>query len=753
MEKFVLWFNEIGKKDMAKVGGKNANLGEMVSKTSAPVPPGFAITSAAYDYFIRKNRLNERIGNELKKVKDPNNTKVLEEVGKRVRAMIIGAKIPKEIERAVLDAHHKLQKQVKKKIFVAVRTSATSEDLPGASFAGQGETYLNVRGDKKLIESVKKCYASLFTNRFIFYRIRKGFSHQKVSMSVAVQMMVESKAAGVIFSLDVRNGNPNVIVIEGAWGLGEYIVKGEVTPDNFVVRKRDFAIIERKIMDKPVMLKNKKEGGTVERKVPAKLRKKPILSDAQVRELARYALLLEKHYKIAQDTEWALDERLNKIFIVQTRPETVWSERKARGETRTIEVKRPILRGLSASPGVGAGRARIVKSLAELSKVKAGDVLVTKMTSPDMVPVMSKASAIVTDEGGITSHAAIVSRELGIPCVVGTEKATKLIKENQEISVDGNAGAVYEGIMKTEKAFEKIERVPKTRTKIYVNLGIPDEAEKVAKMPVDGVGLMREEFILASEIGEHPLAMIEQGRGEEFVEKLAKGIKTVAKAFYPRPVILRLSDLKTNEYRALKGGDKFEPKESNPMLGWRGCSRYVSPEYTPAFKLELKAVKRARAIFKNIHIMLPFVRTILGVKKTLEIMKEEGLERGPNLKLWIMAEIPSNVILADQFSKYCDGFSIGSNDLTQLILGVDRDSQLLARMGQYDERDEAVKRAIKELIEIAHKHGKTVSICGQAPSEYPDFARFLVRLGIDSISVNPDVIIETRKIVAEAEGR
>jgi pyruvate,water dikinase len=753
MQKFVLWFNQIGKNDVSKVGGKCANLGEMVSKTDVPVPPGFAITSAAYDFFVKKNNLAQRIDSELKKMKDPNDTDRLNEVGKKVREIIIKAKIPKELETTILEFYHKLQKQTKKKLFVAVRTSATSEDLPGASFAGQGETYLNVRGDKRLIDAVKKCYASLYTNRFIFYRIQKGFSHQKVSMSVGVQMMVESKAAGVIFSLDVRNGNPNVIVIEGAWGLGEYIVKGEVTPDDFIVRKRDLAIIERKIMNKQVMLKNKKGGGTIERKVPSAIRKKPVLSEAQVRELARYSLLLEKHYKIAQDTEWALDEKLNKLFIVQTRPETVWSERTARGQTRTIEVKKSVLRGLAASPGVGAGKVKIVKDLKELSKIQKGDILVTKMTSPDMVPAMSKAAGIVTDAGGMTSHAAIVSRELGIPCVVGTEKATRMFKENQEITVDGNAGAIYEGIMKIENHVEKIEHVPRTRTHVYVNLGIPEEAKKIARMPVDGVGLMREEFILASDIGEHPLAMIEQGRAEEFIEKLSHGIRVVAKAFYPRPVVLRLSDFKTNEYKALKGGEKFEPDEANPMIGWRGCSRYITPSFEPAFRLELKAVKRARSVFKNIHIMLPFPRTISEVKRIEEIMKEEGLERGPHLKIWLMAEIPSNIFLADKFSDYCDGFSIGSNDLTQLILGVDRDSELLGKMGEFDEKNEAVKRAIKHLIEVAHNHHRTVSICGQAPSEYPEYTKFLVDNHIDSISVNPDVIMRTKKLVAEAEGK
>lgn len=753
MQKFVLWFNQIGKNDVSKVGGKCANLGEMVSKTNVPVPPGFAITAQAYDYFIKANKLHQRIDAELKSVKDKNDTETLNHVGKRIREMIVRARIPKELELEILAAYHQLQKKVKKKLFVAIRSSATAEDLPGASFAGQQETYLNIIGDRKVIESVKRCYSSLFTNRAIFYRIQKGFSHQKISLSVAVQMMVESKASGVMFSLDVRNGNPNVVVIEGAWGLGEYIVQGTVTPDNFVISKKNLKIIERKVNVKPVMLKNKRSGGTIEKRVPPAQRKKPALSDSQAKELAKYAILLEKHYHIAQDSEWALDEELDKLFLVQTRPETVWSERTAKGQTRTIAVKKPLLRGLAASPGVGAGKVKIIKNLKELYKIQKGDILVTKMTSPDMVPAMSKAAGIVTDAGGTTSHAAIVSRELGIPCVVGTEKATHMFKENQEITVDGNAGAVYDGLMKIENHVEKIEHVPKTKTKVYVNLGIPDEAKKIAKMPVDGVGLMREEFILASEIGEHPLAMIEHGRSEEFIDKLARGIRTVAKEFYPRPVVLRLSDFKTNEYRALKGGEKYEPEEANPMLGWRGCSRYITPSFEPAFRLELRAVKRARSVFKNIHIMLPFPRTIAEVKKIVEIMKDEGLERSRSLKLWLMAEIPSNIFLADKFSDYCDGFSIGSNDLTQLILGVDRDSELLGKMGEFDERDEAVKRAIKHLIEVAHNHGRSVSICGQAPSEYPEYTKFLVDNHIDSISVNPDVIMRTKKLVAEAEGK
>ncbi len=739
--KYVLFFDEITKEDVAKVGGKCANLGEMTSRVRVPVPYGFATTSDAYWLFLEENKLWPRIEKELSKIKNINDTKTLKQVGKKIRSMIIKARMPKVLEKEVKKAYEMLGKE-----YVSVRSSATAEDLPGASFAGQQETYLNVKGEKKLLENIKKCYASLFTDRAIFYRQQKGFEHSKVALSVAVQRMVNSVCSGVMFTLDVRNGDSSKIVIEGSWGLGEYIVQGRVTPDNFIVRKKDLKIIEKHIADKPVMLKTTLRG-VIEKKVPKKLRNKPVLSDSEIKKLAKYGLELEKHYEHAQDVEWAKDKD-GSLFILQTRPETVWSEKKEKEEEKISG--KILLKGLPASPGIGAGKVKIIMDIKEVGRVRPGDVLVTTMTNPDMVPAMKKAEAIITDEGGVTSHAAIVSRELGIPCIVGTSTATNILKEGQPVTVDGERGFVYEGIIKAKVKKKEFKKV-KTKTKIYVNIGIPEIADKIAKKPADGVGLMREEFIIATYVKEHPLSLIEKGRQEFFVKKLAEGIEKVVKAFKPRPVILRFSDLKTNEYRELKNGEKYEPHEHNPMIGWRGCSRYISPEYEEAFRLELRAVKKVRKKYKNLWVMLPFVRTVDEVKKITRMMEEEGLKRSKDFKLFLMAEVPSNIFLADLFSQYCDGFSIGSNDLTQLILGVDRDSEILGRMGEFDERNLAVKRAIQHLIKTAHKYGKTVGICGQAPSEYPDFTEFLVMNYIDSISVNPDVVEKTRFIVHEAE--
>ncbi|RLG21856.1 phosphoenolpyruvate synthase [Candidatus Micrarchaeota archaeon] len=753
MSEFIKFFDELSKEDVSLVGGKNANLGEMISKANVPVPFGFAITAKAYQYFIEKNNLYSKISVEMKRLTDINDTKTLQSVGKNIREMIEGADIPEDLEQEIKESYRKLAEKIGiEKPFVAVRSSATAEDLPGASFAGQQETYLNVRGEEELIEKTKKCFASLFTDRAIFYRIEKGFDWRKVSLSVGVQKMVNSKAAGVMFTLDVRNGDTSKIVIEGAWGLGEYIVQGTVTPDHWLVDKETMKIVETKISDKPIMLLRAPGGGNIEQTVMEDMRRKPCLTDEQVIELARYGKQLEEHYQHAEDIEWALDADENKLYIIQCRPETFWSERKGT-EAKVITKAEAVLTGLAASPGVGIGAVKKVIELRDLSKVQKGDVLVTKMTTPDMVPAMEKASAIVTDEGGSTSHAAIVSRELGIPCVVGTGEATKKLNDGEIITVDGSSGKVYLGKLEIEaREEEDYSNLPETKTKIYVNLGIPGIAEKIAKRPVDGVGLMREEFILATYVKEHPLALIEQGRQQFFIDKLAEGIEKVVKAFNPRPVILRFSDFKTNEYRELKGGEKFEPHEDNPMLGWRGCSRYVSPKYKDAFVLELEAVKKVRAKgYKNLWVMLPFPRTVKEVVEVEKIMEEHGLKRGEDLKLILMAEIPSNIFLADKFSEHCDGFSIGSNDLTQLILGVDRDSEILGKMGYFDERNEAVLRAIEHLIKTAHEKGKIVGICGQAPSNYPDFARFLVKCGIDSISVNPDVIAKTRRIVAEAE--
>ncbi|MFH0987018.1 MAG: phosphoenolpyruvate synthase [Candidatus Micrarchaeota archaeon] len=742
--KIVMYFDEITRKDLPLVGGKCANLGEMSTAVNVPVPYGFATTAYAYQLFMKENKLWPKIEKELKKIKDPNDTKILKEVGKKARSLIMNAKMPKKISDEVKKADRSTGEGR-----VSVRSSATAEDLPGASFAGQQETYLNIQGEEDVVKKVQECYSSLFTDRAIFYRIEKGFDHEAVALSAAVQKMIDSVCSGVMFTLDVRNGDTSKIVIEGSWGLGEYIVLGKVTPDDFFVRKSDLHIVEKKISEKKIMLINKPGRGVIEKQVEKSKQNEPVLEEYEIRKLARFALELEKHYKCAQDIEWAKHTD-GHLYILQTRPETAWAGREKAVELEKVRGE-VLLKGLPASPGMGSGRAIIVRSMDDIGKVQNKDVLVTPMTSPDMVPAMKKASAIVTDSGGMTSHAAIVSRELGIPCVVGSGDATKKIKPGEMITIDGNTGLVYRGVVAAahEKEFEG--PLPKTRTKIYANMSVPEIADKIAKKAFDGVGLLREEFIVATYIKEHPLSLIERGKEKFFVDKLAEGVETVAKAFSPRPVILRLSDFKTNEYREMKGGKAYEPHEENPMIGWRGCSRYISPEYEKAFRLELKAVRQVRKKYKNLWIMLPFVRNIHEVQLIEKIMKEEGLERNKDMKLFLMAEVPSNIFLADQFSQYCDGFSIGSNDLTQLILGVDRDSEKLGKMGEFDERNAAVKRAIVHLIKIAHAHGRTVGICGQAPSVYPEFARFLVHNKIDSISINPDVFEKTKFIVHDAE--
>ena len=736
--KLIIRFEKIGKGDIEKVGGKNANIGEMINKTKVPIPSGFAVTAGAYKKYIDENKLQKKINKELEKLKDPNDTTKLKQIGKAIRNMIESGKISKELEKEIIKNYEKDGSGK-----VAVRSSATAEDLPGASFAGQQETYLNVKGNKMLLNSIKKCFASLYTDRAIFYRETKGFEHAKVYLSVAVQKMIASEVAGVMFSLDVTNGDRNYILVEGSWGLGEYVVQGTVTPDDFFIKKDTLKIEKRKINSKKVMLYPLENGDVEERKVPKELQNKQILTDKQIIELAKYSLALEKHYNFPQDTEWALDKNDGKLYILQTRPETVWAEKEI-AKHKQIEGN-AILNGLAASPGAGSGKVKLIKNIKDIKKVQDGDILVTAMTSPDMVPAMKKAAAIITDEGGVTSDAAIVSRELGIPCVIGTGNATKILKENQKVTVEGSTGKVFGGIIKVE-AEEIITDVPNTKTKVYVNVGIPEIADKVAKRPADGVGLLREEFILATHVKIHPLKLIKDGKENFFISKLAEGIEKVAKAFNPRPVTLRLSDFKSNEYKELEGGAEFEPHEENPMIGWRGCSRYVSDTYKEAFLMELDAIKQVRKKYKNISIMLPFVRTVDEIKEVKQMIKEKGLLKD-GCKFWMMAEVPCNIFLADKFADYVDGFSIGSNDLTQLVLGVDRDSQILGKMGYFNERNEAVTRAISQLIKSAHAKGKLVSICGQAPSNYPDFAEFLVKEGIDSISVNPDVIEKTKVLV------
>lgn len=781
-EDLVIWFENLRKTDIPLVGGKNANLGEMLN-AGIPVPIGFAITAYAYKKFIEETGIAEKIYLSIEEtVKDPNDPKQYEEASKKIRALIESTPMPKDLEKAIKSAYKELCRKLDMDaVPVAVRSSATAEDLPDASFAGQQETYLNVKGEDEVIEKTVKCWSSLFTPRAIFYRTQKGFAHEKVLISVGVQKMVNAKAAGVMFSINPVTGDPNHIVIEGNFGLGEAVVSGAVTPDEFVVDKKTMKIIDRRIAAKKVQYtRDPKTGKTVHLEVPIEKQNQPCLSDEEVLKLAELAKKIEEHYGAAQDIEWAIDNDLkfpDNVFIVQSRPETVWSMKAKEAEKKVetglaeaAEGLKVVVKGIAAGKrDIGVGVAKVVLNPEEAAKImRKGDILVAEMTNPDYVPFMRLASAIVTDKGGVTCHAAIVSRELGIPCVVGTENATKLMTTGKEYTVDARSGVVYEGIMqamtKTQTPTPNVlsasaaaggvyQTVPVTATKIYMNLGVPEKIEDYKDLPFEGIGLMRIEFILASYIGEHPLYLLETGQGQKFVDKLAEGIATVARTIQPRPVVVRFSDFKTNEYRELKGGDKYEIVEANPMLGWRGCSRYISPWYEKAFRLECQAIKKCREEWglKNVWVMLPVVRTIWEAKKCLSIMKEEGLERTKDFKVWFMAETPSIAILADEFSKLCDGFSIGSNDMTQGILMIDRDSERLGQMGYFDERDPAVKRIIAHLIKVAHENGCTVSICGEGPSNLPDFTEFLVRAGIDSISVNADAVVATKRLVASIE--
>jgi pyruvate,water dikinase len=770
----MLWFDEIGKQDVPVVGGKSASLGEMTSKTKVPVPYGFALTADAYRLFLRKNGLEKKIGDALKPLKDPNDTQTLQMVGAQIRKLITTAPMPPELEKIIVNAYEELaaHEKVKKPFFVAIRSSATAEDLADASFAGQQETYLNVPSAREVVDSVRECYASLFTDRAIFYRVQKGFDHLAIALSAIVQMMCYSESSGVLFTMDPTNGDESLIVIEGAYGLGEYIVKGTVTPDTYYVDKATLQIVRKVIPTKTIMLAQKPGGGTEEKPVPEPLRDGQVIPDDRVIELAKYGLAIEEHYRRPMDIEWGLDAQTGKMLILQARPETVWSLKKSPIEqppiapTTPMIEKKILLKGLPSSPGIGVGKAHIIPSSDQVGEFQVGEILVTEMTAPDWVPAMKKAKAIVTDAGGMTCHAAIVSRELGIPCITGTKIGTSVLQTGMEVTVDAKRGIVYEGIiaesMKSELQLD-IHRgslgpveAPVTGTKIFVNLAEPELAERIAQLQVDGVGLVRMEFIVSDHVKKHPMWLIETGHPEEFVDKLAQGLETICRKFHPRPVVLRFSDFKTNEYAKLEGGQKYEGaiKEANPLIGWRGASRYLDPRYEPAFKLEIAAVKKVREEMglKNLWCMIPFTRTVGEFAKVRALLQREGLRQDEDFKIWIMAEIPSNILLADEFCKAgADGFSIGSNDLTMLILGADRDNEVLAPL--FDERNMAVKRAIKSLIETAHQYGRTVSICGQAPSVYSDFTRFLVEAGIDSISVNPDAFMQTKRLVAQVEQR
>lgn len=758
--------DELGVHDIQIAGGKAANLGELTS-AGFNVPPGFVLTTAAYDYFIEQKGLSRKVDKALEAV-DVADDRSLQDASSSIRTAFEKIEIPLDLKDEVLREYKKLFKDHHERRFVAVRSSATAEDLPTASFAGQQDTFLNVSSPEDLLDKVRKCWSSLFTPRAIAYRSSKGFDRMKVKLAVVVQRMISSEVSGIMFTVDPNSELPHII-IEAGYGLGEAMVGGKVTPDTYVVDKFHRKIINKRIAKQTWKLVRGKKGDSVREDVDVELAARQKMMDEQILALADIGNQIELHYDKPMDIEWCIEN--GEIFVVQARPVTTLSSNSKIEKTnevggKDVKIEQPtepgmrkvLVRGLAASPGTARGTVRTLGEGMSLDVVKKGDVLVTVMTSPDMVPAMTRAAAVVTDEGGMTCHAAIVARELGIPCIVGASNATKILTQGMLITVDGKMGVVYEGADEvatiTRPSNEVVMKsVPVTGTKILVNIGVPHKAEEYAKLPVSGVGLMRIEFLFTSHVKEHPLALMEQGRSKELVDKLAEGIAIVGRAFYPRPVILRTSDFKTNEYREMKGGEKFEPHESNPMIGWRGCSRYVSEQYREAFKLELVAVKKVREEMglKNIWVMLPFVRTVDELRRITAMMNEVGLEKGRDFKLYLMAEVPCNIFMADEFADHCDGFSIGSNDLTQLIMGADRDSDILGKMGYFDERNEAIKRAIEHLIVTAHKKGKVVSICGQAPSVYPEFAEFLVRSGIDSISLNPDTVISTIGLIASVE--
>lgn len=783
---FIKWLNEIDKNEINLFGGKNASLGELyrnLSEKGIRVPDGFAISASAHKFFLESGGLGEKIKEVLKGL-DKNNLKELRKRGRYIRELILSVELPEELKKEISDAYKKLEEIYGKNVDVAVRSSGTAEDLPTASFAGQYDTYLNVRGEKQLMEAITKCYASLFTDRAISYREDHGFSHLDIYLSIGVQKMVRADLAcsGVIFTIDPETGFKDAVYITGSWGLGELVVRGAVNPDAFYVFKKTLEKGYKAIIEKKLGAKNKMlvygERGIIEKDVPGHLTDKFILNDDEILLLAKWAIEIEKHYGMPMDIEWAKDGISNDLFILQARPETVHSRRTSFYVYKLIEKGEIIVEGEAIGSKIGRGIARIVRNIDELEEFKEGDVLVADMTDPDWEPIMKIASAIVTNRGGRTCHAAIVSRELGIPAVIGTKIATEVIKDGDEITVDCSEGIgrVYKGLLRFEEEEISLDSVPKTKTKIMMNVAIPEKAFLLAQIPNDGVGLARVEFIISSHIGVHPMALVEYDRlkvareikireivkeieertrmyedkQEFYVDQLAMGIAKIAAAFYPNDVIVRFSDFKTNEYASLVGGDLYEPLENNPMIGWRGASRYYDKKFKEAFGLECKAIKKVREEMglKNVKVMIPFCRTPEEGAKVLDTMEEFGLKRS-DVEVYVMCEVPSNIIMAEEFAQLFDGFSIGSNDLTQLILGIDRDSSLVAHL--FDERNEAVKKMIEELINVAKKYGKRVGICGQAPSDFPEFAEFLVEKGIDSMSLNPDAVIKTKLLVAKKE--
>lgn len=782
MYKYIKHFKEISLSDVPLVGGKNASLGEMYQKLAPKginLPNGLATTSQSYYYFldqtgIRKDIIKLLDGLDVKNVKD------LEKRAAKIRALIIRAKLPKDFEEEIRQGYRELSKECgHKNVVVAIRSSATAEDLPNASFAGQQESYLNIKGEANVLSSVKKCIASLFTGRAIAYRVENKFDHMKVALSVGIQQMVavHAKAAGVMFTIDTESGFRNAVVVSSIYGLGENIVQGRVNPDEFTVFKPTMAILKKKIGTKKVKMIPVFGSRTKNIAVSKHDQEKFSITDEQAKTMAGWGMLVEEHYQKPMDIEWALDGDDGKLYIVQARAETVESRMNMNviEEYKLLQTGTVLTKGTSVGNKIGKGKVCKILDIKDIGIFEKGDVLVTEMTDPDWVPIMKSASAIVTDKGGRTCHAAIVSRELGIPCVVGTANGTQKIADKSFITVScaaGDEGIVYEGNLKFEIEKTDIKNLERPKTKIMMNIGSPDLAFEYSLIPNDGVGLAREEFIIDSHIKIHPLALLHfdlvkdnkaraqinqltkgySNKSQYFIDKLAEGVAIIGAAFYPKDVIIRFSDFKTNEYANLIGGKQFEPQENNPMIGWRGASRYYSEAYREAFELECHALKKVRDEMgiTNIKAMIPFCRNLDEARKVLAIMEENGLKRGENgFEVYVMCEIPSNVILAEQFADLFDGFSIGSNDLTQLTLGVDRDNNTVAHV--YDENNEAVKELIRRVIKVSKQKKVKIGICGQAPSDYPEFARFLVDEGIDSISLAPDTVVKTTIDIKKTE--
>ena len=752
-KKNIFWFKKIDKDDIPIVGGKGANLGEMSKFLGDLVPNGFVVTAKAYFDFITYNELEKKIRKilEITNVHQPTE---LDAASKKIKKIIINGKINPGIGKEIAKNYFKLGSFFGlKQALVAVRSSATAEDLPDASFAGQQETFLNIRGEANLVNYIRRCWASLFTPRAIFYRQEKGFGKCKVGLAVIVQKMIQSEISGVGFTVDPLTNQKNKITIEAVWGLGEYIVQGTVIPDHYEIEKKIYRISKITISPQRFQLV-KTRGKTIKTLVPKNKQKLQKLNSAQIVELAKIGQKIQEHYFFPQDFEWAFEK--GKFYIVQTRPVTTINQ-KSKTKNQEVVKGELVLTGDGASPGMGQGKVIIIKKAKEITRVKKGMILVTTMTSPDFVPAMKKAAAIITDKGGQTSHAAIVSRELSVPCVVGTKTATKILKNGDHVAVDGNEGKIWLGkLIKNSRPkahrplAEKAQKI-KTATKLYVNLAEPSLAKEIAKRNIDGVGLLRAEFMIA-QIGVHPQKLIQEKQGEFFIEKLSSGILKFCRAFNPRPVIYRATDFKSNEYRHLQGGELFEPKESNPLLGFRGAARYIA--LPQVFELELEAIKKVRNRhgFKNLWLMIPFIRTPKELLEIKRIIAGKGLTRSSNFKLLMMVEIPSNVLILEKFIEVgIDGVSIGSNDLTMLILGLDRDNNEMAQ--EFDERNPAVLKAIKKVIKSCNKNNITSSICGQAPSEYPELVEKLVKWGITSISVSPDAIERTREVIAWAEKR